>query len=89
MTKIDWYIIKKFFSTFFFAISLIIIIVIIFDISEKIDDFLLAEVTFKEIIFDYYLNFIPYFINLFIPLFIFISVIFIIYTDNKQTNIYY
>ena len=63
MTKIDWYIIKKFFSTFFFAISLIIIIVIIFDISEKIDDFLLAEVTLNEIVFDYYLNFIPYFIK--------------------------
>jgi len=84
MTKIDWYIIKKFFSTFFFAISLIIIIVIIFDISEKIDDFLLAEVTFNEIIFNYYLNFIPYFINLFIPLFIFISVIF--FTSKMASN---
>ena len=84
MTKIDWYIIKKFFSTFLFAISLIIIIVIVFDISEKIDDFLLTEVTLNEIVFDYYLNFIPYFINLFIPLFIFISVIF--FTSKMASN---
>ncbi len=30
----------------------------------------------KAIIFDYYLNFIPIFLNLFSPIFIFISVIF-------------
>ena len=65
MKKIDWYIIKKFLSTFFFTISLIILIVIIFDISEKIDDFLENDVSISKIIFDYYLNFIPYFINLF------------------------
>ena len=76
MKKLDWYIIKKFLSTFFFAIFLILIIVIIFDISEKIDDFLESEAPLKAIIFDYYLNFIPFFANLFSPLFIFISVIF-------------
>ena len=76
MKKFDWYIIKKFLSTFFFAISLILVIVIVFDISEKIDDFLRSEVSLEKIIFDYYLNFIPYFGNLFSPLFIFISVIY-------------
>ena len=76
MKKLDWYIIKKFLGTFFFAIFLILIIVIIFDISEKIDDFLESEAPLKAIIFDYYLNFIPFFANLFSPLFIFISVIF-------------
>jgi|TARA_B110000240_G_scaffold197817_1_gene254530 lipopolysaccharide export system permease protein len=84
MKKIDWYIIKKFLSTFFFTISLIILIVIIFDISEKIDDFLENDVSISKIIFDYYLNFIPYFINLFIPLFIFISVIF--FTSKMAQN---
>ena len=76
MKKFDWYIIKKFLSTFFFTISLILIIVIVFDISEKIDDFLRSNVSVDKIIFDYYLNFIPYFGNLFSPLFIFISVIY-------------
>ena len=76
MKKLDWYIIKKFLGTFFFALALILLIVIVFDISEKIDDFLEHEVRIKSIIFDYYFNFIPYFGNLFSPLFIFISVIF-------------
>lgn len=76
MKKLDIYIIKKFLGTFFFAIAMIIIIVVIFDISEKIDDFIERAAPLKEIIFNYYLNFIPYFINLFSPLFTFIAVVF-------------
>ncbi|MBT3612481.1 MAG: YjgP/YjgQ family permease [Flavobacteriales bacterium] len=83
MTRLDWYIVKKFLGTFFFTLTLILLIVIIFDISEKIDDFLENEVTIKSIIMDYYLNFIPYFGNLFSPLFIFISVIFF---TSKMAN---
>ncbi len=84
MKKLDWYIVKKFLGTFFFSISLILIIVIVFDISEKIDDFLRSEVSIKKIVFDYYLNFIPYFGNLFSPLFIFISVIY--FTSKMAGN---
>jgi len=73
---IDIYIIKKFLGTFFYAISLLILIVIIFDVSENLDSFLEKDAPLKAIVFDYYLNFIPYFINLFIYLFTFISVIF-------------
>jgi len=83
MNKIDWYIVKKFLGTFFFTLALILLIVIVFDISEKIDDFLESEATIKSIIMDYYLNFIPYFGNLFSPLFIFISVIFF---TSKMAN---
>jgi len=83
MNKLDWYIVKKFLGTFFFTLALILLIVIIFDISEKIDDFLDSEVSVKSIIMDYYLNFIPYFGNLFSPLFIFISVIFF---TSKMAN---
>ena len=83
MNKLDWYIVKKFLGTFFFTLALILLIVIVFDISEKIDDFLESEVTIKSIILEYYLNFIPYFGNLFSPLFIFISVIFF---TSKMAN---
>ncbi len=76
MNKIDIYIIRKFLSSFFFAIGIIVIIVIIFDFSEKVDDFFENKAPFKSIIFQYYLNFIPYFINLFSSLIIFVSVIF-------------
>ncbi|MDA3867187.1 MAG: LptF/LptG family permease [Salinivirgaceae bacterium] len=76
LKKLDIYIIKKFLGTFFYAIGLIILIVIVFDLSEKIDNFLENNAPVDEIIFDYYLNFIPYFANLFSSLFTFIAVIF-------------
>ncbi len=74
--KIDLYIVGKFISTFFVALILIIGIVIIFDISERIDDFVEKEAPLRAIVFDYYLNFVPYFMNMFSPLFVFITVIF-------------
>ena len=74
--KLDVYIVKKFITTFFVALLLIIGIVIIFDISEKIDDFVSKEAPLRAVIFDYYVNFVPYFMNMFSPLFVFITVIF-------------
>lgn len=76
MKKLDWYIIRKFLGTFFFTMILIILIVIIFDVSEKIDDFIKNQAPFKEIVFSYYLTFVPYFTNMFSPLFTFIAVVF-------------
>lgn len=75
MKTIDRYIIRKFLGTFFFTLLLLIFISIIFDISEKIDNFLNKDAPLSEIVFDYYLNFIPYFTNLFSYLLIFIAVI--------------
>ncbi len=82
--KLDIYIIRKFLGTFFYAIALIIIVVVIFDISEKIDDFIEKKAPINEIIFNYYLNFIPYFVNLFSPLFTFVAVIF--FTSKMAAN---
>jgi lipopolysaccharide export system permease protein len=73
---LDRYIIRKFLGTFFFSLALIILIAIVFDISEKVDDFIEKQAPIKAIVFDYYFNFIPYFANLFAPLFVFISVIY-------------
>lgn len=73
---LDLYIIRKFLVTFIVAIVLIIAVVIAVDLSEGIQDFLDQKVPVSKIITGYYLNFIPYFINLFIPLFTFISVIY-------------
>ena len=72
----DWYIIKKFLGTYVFAIALIISIAVVFDFNEKMDRFMSHEAPWEAIIFDYYMNFIPYFANLFSPLFVFIAVIF-------------
>jgi lipopolysaccharide export system permease protein len=84
LKRIDWYIIKQFLGTYIFAILLIITISVVFDINEKIDKFLKPEVSLKEIVFDYYMNFIPYFANLFSPLFTFIAVIF--FTSKLADN---
>lgn len=74
--KIDLYIIKKFLFTYIFLIGIIITIAIIFDFNEKIDKFTQSGASMSQIFFDYYMNFVPYFVNLFSPLFVFISVIF-------------
>ncbi len=84
LTRLDRYIMKKFIMTFFIALLLIIGIVIIFDISEKIDDFVAKQAPFKAIVLDYYVNFIPYFMNMFSPLFVFITVIF--FTSRMAAN---
>ena len=76
LTIIDWYIIRKFLGTFFFSLALILSIAVIFDLSEKIDNFMEKNAPLRAIIFDYYLNFIPYFALVFSSLFTFISVIF-------------
>lgn len=76
VNRLDRYIIGKFLGTYFFSIILIISIAVVFDVNENIDKFLTRNATMKEIIFDYYLNFVPYYSNLFSQLFVFISVIF-------------
>ena len=73
---LDWYIIKKFIGTYIFAIALIISISIVFDVNENLAKFSQYHAPLKAIVFDYYANFIPYFANLFSPLFVFIAVIF-------------
>lgn len=84
MKKIDWYIIRKFLGTFFYAIALLAVIIIIFDLSERMDDFIEKNAPLRAIIFDYYLNFIPYLVNMFSALFTFIAVIF--FTSRMAIN---
>jgi len=81
---IDAYIIGKFLGTFFFSIALILSISIVFDLSENIDKLIENDAPLKRIVFDYYLNFIPYFANLFSGLFTFIAVIF--FTSKMAFN---
>ncbi|MBQ0056984.1 MAG: LptF/LptG family permease [Bacteroidales bacterium] len=75
LKKIDWYIIKKFLGTYFFTIVLILAIAIVLDYNDKMDRFEQHETPVWEII-KYYLNYIPYFANLFGPLFVFVACIF-------------
>jgi lipopolysaccharide export system permease protein len=76
LTKIDWYIIKRFLGAFVLALGLFTVIIIVFDLSEKIDEFMENSAPFDEVIFNYYVNWVPFLLNLFSPVFVFISVIF-------------
>ncbi|MBR1520921.1 MAG: LptF/LptG family permease [Bacteroidaceae bacterium] len=76
LSRLDRYIIGKFLGTYFFSIALIISIAVVFDFNENIDKFLQHDAPTEEIVFDYYLNFIPFYSNLFSQLFVFIAVIF-------------
>lgn len=84
LKKLDRYIISKFLSTFFYALGLISAISIIIDLAEKIDDFIQNNASTHQLIFDYYIYFIPWFYNLFNNLFVFIAVIF--FTSRLATN---
>ena len=76
LKRMDWYIIKKFIGTYIYSILLIISISIVFDVNENLAKFTNYHAPLRAIVFDYYANFVPYFANLFSPLFVFISVIF-------------
>ena len=81
---LDRYIIKKFLGTFLFTILVAVLIVVIFDVSEKISKFVDKNVPLNEIVFEYYAGFIPWIVNSFSPLFVFISVIF--FTSKLAQN---
>ena len=84
LKRIDTYIIKKFLGTYFYSIVLILSISIVFDLTEKLDNFFDNNAPLNAIVFDYYLNFIPFYMNMFSPLFTFIAVIF--FTSKMASN---
>lgn len=84
---LDGYITRKFLGTYVFAIMLIIVVVVVFDAVEKMDDFITTKATLQAVAIDYYLNFVPYFVNQFSGLFTFIAVIFFTSKMAYQTEI--
>ena len=82
--RMDWYIIKKFIGTYVYSIVLIISVSIVFDVNENLAKFTNNNAPLRAIVFDYYANFVPYFANLFSPLFVFIAVIF--FTSKLASN---
>ena len=73
--KLDWYIIKKFLSTFFFAIMILAVISCVIDYSEKVDNIVQKKAPLATVL-NYYKDFVPHITALLFPLFIFISTIF-------------
>ena len=87
MKKLDLYIINKFLGTFVFTIVLLLAIAIVIDISEKIDNFLRESITMSTIIYDYYVNFVLFYGNMFMPLVVFLAVILFTSKMAEQTEI--
>jgi lipopolysaccharide export system permease protein len=87
MKILDYYILKKFLKTYVFAVFLIVLIVMVIDYTEKIDDFIRKEAPMRAIIFDYYLNFIPYWANYISPLMVFIATVFFTANLAAKTEI--
>ena len=76
MGKLDWYILRKFLTTFFFCMLLFTVVAVAVDSSEKADDFVASKLSTSGIIREYYLGFVPWIWGLLFPLFVFIAVIF-------------
>jgi lipopolysaccharide export system permease protein len=75
MKTLDWYIVKKFIGTFFYAIIILAVIACVIDLSEKMDDFVTRHAPIMAIL-NYFKNFVPHITALLFPLFIFIATIF-------------
>ena len=84
---LDRYILRRFLQTYAFAIAMITVVLVVFDYAERVDDFTELKAPFSAIIFDYYLNFVPDFINQYSGLFTFIAVIFFTSKMAYQTEI--
>jgi lipopolysaccharide export system permease protein len=88
MLKIlDRYIIWKFLTTFFFMLGVIMILATVFDLSEKLSEFIANDATLSEVVFDYYVNFILFYSNMFSSMIIFVSVIWFTAKMAQDTEI--
>jgi lipopolysaccharide export system permease protein len=84
---LDRYIIRKFLSTFFFMLGVIMLLATVFDLAEKLSEFLQNDATMKEVFFDYYINFILFYGNMFSSMIIFVSVIWFTAKMAQDTEI--
>jgi lipopolysaccharide export system permease protein len=77
MKILDWYILRKFLTTYIFTVLILISVLIVIDLTEKIENFSRPDLTVWRIMVEYYLNFIPFYANLLSPLMIFIAAVFV------------
>lgn len=84
LKKIDFYILKNFVTTFIFMVMMLCIIIIVFDFSEKLEDFITKKVPYGLLIFSYYPMLLLFLANLLSPICIFLSVI--LFTSRMAQN---
>jgi lipopolysaccharide export system permease protein len=87
MKILDKYILKKFLGTFMFVVLILVAVICVIDFTEKNDDFIKHNLSFKTIIFDYYINLIPYYANMLSPITVFIATVFVTAKLASHTEI--
>jgi lipopolysaccharide export system permease protein len=87
MKLLDWYILKRFLLTYIFVVLVIVLVVVMIDYTEKVDNFHKNNAPGDKILFDYYLNFIPYWANYISPLMVFIATVFLTSRLAARTEI--
>ena len=87
MKLLDKYILKKFLTTFVFVVLILVAVILVIDFTEKNDDFIKHNVAISEILFDYYLNLIPYYANILSPITVFIATVFVTAKLASHTEI--
>jgi len=84
LKKLDWYIIKKFLSTFFFTVLIFSMVSMIIDFSEKIERFIESDISKMEIAFEYFPTFLLFILGFLWPMLTLIAVIF--FTGRMAAN---
>lgn len=84
---VDKYLIKNLLITYVFVSLMITLIICMIDYTENLDDFIKRKAPAKAIVFDYYLNLIPYWINFLSPLMVFIATVFFTSRIAARTEI--
>jgi lipopolysaccharide export system permease protein len=84
---LDKYILKKFLTTFVFVVLLCVLIICVIDFTEKNDDFIKNNVSFKSVMLDYYFNLVPFYANMLSPITVFIATVFVTAKLASHTEI--
>jgi lipopolysaccharide export system permease protein len=83
MKKLDWYILKKFLTTFVFTMLTITVIAVVIDTSEKADDFVKSGLSTWQLVTHYFFGFVPFIMSMIFPLMVFIATI---YFSSKMAS---
>ncbi len=84
---LDKYLVRNFIGTYVFVSLMITLIICMIDYTENLDDFIKRKAPGRAIVFDYYLNLIPYWINYLSPLMVFIATVFFTSRIAARTEI--
>src|SRR3546814_20848096 len=59
-----------------FTMAIFTVVAVVFDVSERLDDFMKHDAPLSKIVFEYYAGFVPFYLNMLSSLINFIAVIF-------------